>query len=253
MPKLELMVQLSRPFQVALLAFAVLVLAWFAVLHRPGGGSSSGSSAPSVAASAGNSSAHSSAGGSGSSAGSGHIYHGPAPGVEGLTRDIKRAHEAAAKEAGSAQQSISAGAASPSTSKAKPATAQRTPSTRRGPTPGDRSAAATRSHSPSAAQGQIAAELAHGKTVLLLFWNPHSYDDDATATDTTIAAHKLGNSVAVHFARASQVNSFGSITRDIQIYQTPTLLIINHNLQVTTLTGFTDVYSIEQAVAEARG
>ncbi len=99
---------------------------------------------------------------------------------------------------------------------------------------------------------KIAAELHQGKTVLLLFLNPRSYDDDATAIDTTDVAHKLRQHVAVHLALADQVNSFGSITRNIQVYQTPTLLIINPKLQVTTLTGLTDNFSIEQAVNEAR-
>ncbi len=60
------------------------------------------------------------------------------------------------------------------------------------------------------------------------------------ARDAGRRAHRLGHSVAVHYALAKQVNSFGSITRDIQVYQTPTLLIVNPKRQVTTLTGYTD-------------
>ena len=65
------------------------------------------------------------------------------------------------------------------------------------------------------------------------------------------AAHTLGRHVAMHTAYASQVNTFGSITREIQVYQTPTLMIVNPHGQVTTLTGYTDAYAIEQAIAEA--
>jgi hypothetical protein len=104
-----------------------------------------------------------------------------------------------------------------------------------------------------ASQATVASDLHHGKTVLLLFVNPHSYDDDATAIDAVEVAHKLGHKVAVHLALAKQVNSFGSITRDIQLYQTPTLLIVNAKRQVETITGLVDAYAIEQAVAEARG
>jgi hypothetical protein len=298
MPKLGGMAQLSRPFQVALLALAVLVLAWFAVLHRPGG--SPTGSAPSAHSSAGATAAKSSPNGDPS-----HVYHGPVPGLEGLTRDIKRAHEAsttsqnsnqaiqskaaqASNEAGSAATSggtsvadraaradhshvahhagavtgTSAAATAGSrtqthaahdhtattVSKSAPAATHRAPRAQHG------SAAAAPSKSPPREmQAVVASELKQGKIVLLLFWNPHSSDDDATAIETAIAAHRLGHSVAVHFARANQVNSFGSITREIQIYQTPTLLIINPKLEVTTLTGLADAYTIEQAVAEARG
>ena len=104
-----------------------------------------------------------------------------------------------------------------------------------------------------ASQATVASELHHGKTVLLLFVNPHSYDDDASAIDVVEVAHRLGHKVAVHLALAKQVNSFGSITRAIQVYQTPTLLIVNAKRQVETLTGLVDAYTIEQAVAEARG
>jgi hypothetical protein len=294
MPKLGGMAQLSRPFQIALLALGVFVLAWFAVLHRPGGSSTS-SSSPSVSSSA-SASAHSSGSASNGSgaAKSSSVYHGSAPGLEGLTRDVQRAHGAAAQvesngrevqskaaqspgeatgggtpavashpaasthtsATASAAASAAAGSrvqthtsvqtASTSASETRPGAAQRTPHARSG------SAAAAPSHSKSTTADAVAAELKHGKTVLLLFWNPHSFDDEAVVLETAIAAHRLGHSVAVHYARPKQVNSFGSITRDIQVYQTPTLLIINPKLQVTTLTGLTDSYAIEQAVAEAR-
>ncbi len=104
-----------------------------------------------------------------------------------------------------------------------------------------------------ASPATIAAELHQGKIVLLLFLNPNSYDDDATAIGTTEVAHKLRHHVAAHLALAGQVNSFGSITRDIQIYQTPTLLIINPKRAVTTVTGLTDEFALEQAIAEAKG
>jgi hypothetical protein len=303
MPKLGEMAQLSRPFQIALIALGVFVLAWFAVLHRPGGSSTS-SSSPSVSSAAG-SSAHSSSGaakGASGAAKSSPVYHGSVPGLEGLTRDVQRAHGAAAEvesngrevqrkaaqgsgeaasggtaaaahatasaptgatagatasaAAGSrarthtsvhpASSSASVHPASSSASATRTGAAQRTPHARSG------SAAAAPSHSKPTTAEAVAAELKHGKIVLLLFWNPHSFDDEAVEIETKLAAHRLGHDVAVNYALAKQINSFGSITRNIQVYQTPTLLIINPKLQVTTLTGLTDGYSIEQAVAEAR-
>jgi hypothetical protein len=342
MPKLGGMAQLSRPFQIALIALGVFVLAWFAVLHRPGGSSSS-SSSPS-GSSAASSAAHpsgSASNGSGA-AKSSSVYHGSAPGLEGLTRDVQRAHGAAAQvesngrevqskaaqgtgeapgggtPAAAAHSAASAhtGAGAGSSAGTSAATAAAAGSRARTHTHTAGSGAQRHTHTSSGTHtsngaattataaltlhhltealhlkavvdlveaidprlglkakvahaedvlvarmrsdlqptppATIAAELHQGKTVLLLFLNPHSYDDDATAIDTAETAYKLRHHVAAHLALAGQVNSFGSITRNIQVYQTPTLLIINPKLQVTTLTGLTDGFSIEQAVNEAR-
>ena len=367
MPKLELMAQISRPFQialVALLALAMMVVAWFMVLHRSTGTESSGTSSPSVASSAGSSASHAATHASASGAGSGRVYHGSVPGLEGLTRDIKRAHEAGAKEergvtyaeqhagethgsttsasAGSSSKTHSSTVTSPASTHHAAATVHThhnaatvhthhnavtlhthhnavtlhthhnavTLHTHHGASTASRSHAQTHgSHSTAAtaataaltlhhltealhlnavvdlveaidpalglksklahAEGilvarmksdlqpappaTIAAELHQGKTVLLLFLNPNSYDDDATAIGTTEVAHKLRHHVAAHLALAGQVNSFGSITREVQVYQTPTLLIINPKREVTTITGLTDAFALEQAIAEAKG
>jgi hypothetical protein len=182
--------------------------------------------------------------------------------VEGLTKDINKAHGAVAASEHNARElhsksaqasgEATGGAASTSTatasvSKAPATVPQRSSRAQHG------SAAAAPSNSAAAIQSTVAAELKQGKVVLLLFWNPRSTDDAAVERQLQAAAHKLGRGVAVHTAGAKQVNSFGSITRNIQVYQTPTLLIVDPKLQVTALTGYTDAYSIEQAVAEARG
>lgn len=346
MPKLVLMAQISRPFQialVALLALAMLMATWFMVLHRSTGTTSGVGSSPSVASSAGGSASRAALHTSASGAGSGRVYHGPVPGLEGLTRDIKRAHEAGAKEergvryeeqhAGETHASTTSvhasttsastgSAAKTHTSTSSAASTHHTTTavhthhttvivhTHHGAATSARSHARTQgSHAVAApaataaltlhnltealhlkavvnlveaidpalglkskvahAEGvlvarmksdlqpaspaTIAAELHQGKTVLLLFLNPRSYDDDATAIGTTEVAHKLRHHVAAHLALAGQVNSFGSITRDIQVYQTPTLLIINPKREVTTVTGLTDEFALEQAIAEAKG
>ncbi len=99
----------------------------------------------------------------------------------------------------------------------------------------------------------VTADLEHGKTVMLLFWNPRASNDVTVHQQVGVVAHKLGHSVAAFSARARQVGQFGSITRDVQVYQTPTLLIVNPKRQVTTVTGLTDVYALEQTIREARG
>ena len=117
--------------------------------------------------------------------------------------------------------------------------------------------------------------LAQGKIAVLLFWDHKGVDDRAVRTQLLLleAAHhliapranqptvkrllnatglELQKKIAVLEATASEVTSFGSFTRAVQIYQTPTILIVNRRGEVTTITGLTDAYSIEQAIDEAR-
>ena len=63
---------------------------------------------------------------------------------------------------------------------------------------------------------------------------------------------ELEKKIAVHYATAAQVASFGSITKTVQVYGTPTILMINRHGAVTTITGLTDAFAIEQAIDEAR-
>jgi hypothetical protein len=86
----------------------------------------------------------------------------------------------------------------------------------------------------------------------VLFWNPRSTDDAEVRNQLQEVARKQGGRVAIHTAAPGQVGQFGTITREIQIYQTPTLLIVNPRQQVTTLTGYTEAFAIEQAIGEAR-
>ena len=101
-------------------------------------------------------------------------------------------------------------------------------------------------------QRTVEGELKGGKLVAILFWNPKGADDAAVRRELEAVGRALGGKLVVHQASASQVGSFGSITRAVQIYQTPTILIINKHGQATVLTGLTDAFSLEQAIEEAR-
>jgi hypothetical protein len=296
------MAQLSRPFQIALVALALLVLVWFVGLHRPGSASTGSSASSNTAHSA---AAHA-ATHAGSAAAAAHAAHGlsrgessavaaaqaaahggtsnahaAAPGARvthTTVSSVHVAHHAAvnhatvthpdtASRSGTSvrtsvhtQTSVSVkhhlqtspaatatGTASTGASHRAAVAPQRTQPAQRG------SAAAATSPATPARQAAVAAELKQGKVVLILFWNSHSSADTAVHSQVLAVAHKLGRTVAVQSATAGQVGDFGSITRDIQIYQTPTLLIVNPHAQVTTVTGYTDAYAIEQTVREARG
>ena len=101
-------------------------------------------------------------------------------------------------------------------------------------------------------QLQVEGQLRHGKTVAILFWNPQGSVDAVVHRELQAAASKFAGKLAVHNARSGQVGSFGTFTRAVQVYSTPTILLINTKGVTSSVTGLTDAFSIEQAVAEAK-
>jgi hypothetical protein len=261
------MTQLSRPFQIALVALALFVLVWFAALHRHTSSAGQGSgSSPAASSAPAKPSAASEAK---AAAAPTHVYHGAAPGVEGLTRAIDKAHGAVAQSQRDAHrvETSDPSASSSSSSSSSSATAAHTSSSSI-PTP-THSAAAAPTHARAAAppakhpavkrpaakasvQATVEHELRQGKTVLILFWNRHGSEDMAVHDALPSVQHALGGKVAVHYASAGQVGAFGTVTHAVQVTQTPTLLIVNSHGQTTVLTGLNDAFAIRQAVAESR-
>jgi hypothetical protein len=256
------MAQISRPFQVVLAAFVLFAIAWFALLHRPATTSSS-SSAPTSAAHPTAPHPHAPAQARSTSHTVVHSHATARAHTRAQTHTTTVTHRttsvthtaskgaAAHRHASPSVHHTSVTHTSTRTTKTatahKTATAPRTQSTQHAPSTSAKSPAVP------AMQATVAAELKRHKVVLLLFWNPSSSSDAAVHKQVQIVAHQLGHSVAVHATTANKVGSFGSITRDIQIYQTPTLLVVNPHAQVTTVTGYTDAYALEQTIREARG
>jgi hypothetical protein len=285
MPKHGGMTQISRPFQIALVAVGVLMAVWFLALRGHSASSPSASSAGSAAAATSTPAAQ--APGAPSA-----IYHGSAPGVEGLTRAIAKAHGAVATSQQNAKQleeksaQVSGGAsapaaASPSHTGSVAGSAQKTsattsvgPAARTAPVakaPGS----LTGAHRTPARQALVERALKEGKIAVILFWNPKGADDKAVQFELRLleAVHHLIRPVAntpkvrhelraynlelqkpfaAFEASANQVTSFGSITHGVRVYGTPTMLIINKRGQVKSVTGLTDAYAIEQTIDEAR-
>jgi hypothetical protein len=254
------MAQLSRPFQIALAAVVLFAVVWFVALN--GHGSSSGST-PVASTPAPTPASTPSAN--------------PTPGsthIEGMTRAVAHAHEAVAASQRAADKSANASAEAPShgasttsssttvTTKHGTAHTSTTVVTKHGAA--GASATVTTKHvvTPAphkvasggipAQQAAVESELKQGKVVLVLFWNPKGADDQKVHKELQAVSKKLGGKIAVHNAEASQVGSFGSITKAIQVYQTPTILLVNGKGVTSTLTGFTDAFSIEQTIDEAR-
>jgi hypothetical protein len=281
------MTQISRPFQIAIAVVALFGAVW-AVALRGHSSSSPEPSAPKAAA-------KSSSAPNGSSAGApSKIYHGAAPGVEGLSRAVAKAHGAVATSEQNAKQlqeksaeassanptsasssssssssSRAGGAAAPATKSVAPAKSSTHPARKGSSPPASHHAGAL------ARQKAVEAELAHGRVVALLFWSKSGADDKAVHAELQLLAKihhglrahrsdprvrrldktfglELAKPIAVHEAGAGQVASFGSFTRGVQVFGTPTLLVIGKTGKTITLTGFQDAYSIEQTIDEVR-
>ena len=278
------MAQLSRPYQVALVAIVLLAAIWLLALrgHSSGGGESASTPAPKPRTS--------------TSPGAPYTpYKGSAPGVAGLTRAIQKAHGAVAQSERNAKQleeksgqasGSSAGQAKPSglTSAKRSARTPAAASKRVGEKHKAAARHVTRHRVPTraantsglpAGQVMVERELKRGFTAAILFWNPAAADDVAVrgALRRLLAAQRhdpsarragreLGDGsvvleprgpeerIALHEATAGQVASYGSFTRAVQVYQTPTLLLVNPRGRAIVLTGFTDAFSIEQALDE---
>ncbi|HTA34163.1 MAG TPA: hypothetical protein VK721_12140 [Solirubrobacteraceae bacterium] len=246
------MAQLSRPFQIALVSVCLFAALWFFALQGRSKSTGGSGSAPAVTASTPPVTKATSTGATHTAATAavvarakaeaktGHIYHGPVPGLEGLTRDIARAHGAVA--------AIGASPSSPTRTQTKtPAKAVTTTPTKTATAHKTASASAAASLS---GQHAVEADLAKGDVVVLLFWNPSGTDD--VSVHRAVQAVKSANHVAVQEAAASQVASYGSITRGVQVDTTPTLLVVNKQGHAIVLTGVQDAFSIKQAIDEAR-
>jgi hypothetical protein len=273
------MMQLSRPFQIVLVAFCLFAAVWFFALRgqssSTSGGGSPASSPPSAASPAAQPAAPSTP------------YHGSAPGVGGLTRAIEKARGAVTQSEQNARQvqqksAQASGEASPAkapnTSSAAtnaanavkhkstatvpkavtvPKPAATVPSaatvTKGAASPtAPRGAGKSKAASTPSMQVTVEGALKRGKLVTVLFWNPNGIVDRAVNRELQSVGRSSGGKVAVFNAVASQVGSFGSFTRAVQVNGTPTIVIVNPHGLATTLTGLIDVFSIEQAIGEAK-
>jgi hypothetical protein len=280
------MAQLSRPYQIALAVLAFLVLVWFVALRGHSSSSTPVASTPvSTPATAPASTPESTAASEAKAAAAPTpVYHGATPGVAGLTRAINKAHGAVATSQRDAQgfehasaqapgQSAEGTGASTASTGSQPAAAPATATqpaaapastTKQAVAPAGTAAKTSKSAAHVAIkprtvtrgiptqQAAVESELKQGKVVAVLFWNPKGADDVAVRKELQTVGKQLGGKLAVHTAEANQVGAFGSITQAIQVYQTPTILFVNGKGLTTTLTGFTDAFSIEQTIEEAR-
>jgi hypothetical protein len=278
------MAQVSRPFQIALAAVVLFAVVWFVALQGHGSSSSStpvastpaSAPAPATAAKA--------------PAGTTHI-EGMTRAVTHAREAVAASQQAADKSANSSAEAPSHGA-SVTTSSATVltkhgATKASTTVVSKHDAAGASTTVTTKHvvHTPApnkvaagaipAQQAAVESELKRGEVAVILFWNKKGADDVAVHEELQIllAAHhevavhpnkaqvrklrlatglELEKKIAVHYATAAQVTSFGTFTKTVQVYGTPTILIINKHGAVTTINGLTDAFAIEQTIDEAR-
>ncbi|HEX3392485.1 MAG TPA: hypothetical protein VHS55_07970 [Solirubrobacteraceae bacterium] len=254
--------QVSRPFQIALAAVALLGLVWVVALHGHASGSKEATGTAPAPAPAANAQAEEKA-----AAAPTPIYHGAAPGVEGLTRAIAKAHGAVATSQRNAQElqqhsreasqeasgSAAASAAHPGAAQSAAARSAREAALQAERVRARHAAAAkhTAAGRP-VAQVVVEHEVAQGKTVLLLFWNSKSSVDREVRAETQAMVGSSKGRIVLHAAAPNQVDEFGSLTEVVHVYQTPTILIVNRRGVVSTLTGLTDTFSLKQLVHQAQ-
>lgn len=268
------MAQLSRPYQIGLVAVALCAAAWLLLFqgHHSSTSGTGSTQAPTtvthtvhVHAATPKAQAEGSAGqatGHGSASSLGALGHSIEKARGAATTSKQNAHELESKSAQasspaapttspqaaapskqsspSSSKTTSAPAAAPTHVKSAPSTATQSPPSSKGTV---RAAVAVRQHA-------VEAQLAQGKTVLIFFWNPKGADDRAVNRELGQLPHDLR--IAVDRARANAVTTFGTITRGVQVYGTPTLLVVNKKGEVTTLTGLQSTFTIAEAIREAK-
>ncbi|HEX7611066.1 MAG TPA: hypothetical protein VF380_10350 [Solirubrobacteraceae bacterium] len=286
------MAQISRPFQIAFVGVLALAAVWLFALHGRSTSSSTESSSvpatPAVKATAAPSGAQGSGGTTsvyhGSAPGVAGLSnaiakaHGAASTSEQNTKAVeqKSSDGSAAPAATAPAAAAPSAAAAPAVTKVTKVTSGTTTATVVTKAPAHKATGTAHAVVGAPAnQRMVEADLKAGKVAVLLFWDPRGADDRAVQRQLLLLervhhrlapfAHNptvqrlnkafgldLTKKIAVHRALTNQVASFGSVTRGVQVYGTPTILVIGKAGQATTMTGFADAFGIEQAIDEAR-
>src|SRR3954452_8110736 len=123
--------------------------------------------------------------------------------------------------------------------------------------PVTQTSATARSQPAKLSQKQLAAlpadvrrAVVHRKVLALLFYNNRSDDDKATRRALAHVDHFGGQVfVAAHWIK--NVAPYQSITRGVDLEQSPTVVVVDRNLKAESLVGYNNSEAIEQAVVDA--
>lgn len=98
----------------------------------------------------------------------------------------------------------------------------------------------------------VARAIKGGEVLTLLFTNRVSADDRAVQAAVRAASHRFGDG-KVFFGRVplGKIARYGRITRGADVEQSPTVVVVDRKLRATTLVGYVDAVTVEQAVVDA--
>lgn len=199
-----------------------------------------------------------------------------APGVKGLTKAVDKAKAAAStSDATNAKIQAATGGngtaaatakskaltATPAKAKAKAATTKAATKAKATPTKVVTTKIKAKAKAPAAAAKKAAADvdpsdrllayLGKGKTLVVLFEGKGS-DDKAARQAVHETAQADPKHVVSAYVPISKVGDYEKITSDVQVYGSPTILVIGTDRKATALTGFLDATTVVQAVGDAR-
>jgi hypothetical protein len=82
-------------------------------------------------------------------------------------------------------------------------------------------------------------------------WRPLA-DDDRYVRNALKRANRYDGDVVVKNVGLEALSTYGPLVNDLQVTQSPSIVVIDRNLKGTVLTGYVDRVSINQAIADAR-
>jgi hypothetical protein len=206
------MSQISPPIRILLAASLVLMTAWFVFL-RPG----PVEVAPPAPA--------------------------PAPAGSGFKTAVD-----AAKDATATANSASAAAAAADGTGGSAAAPATTPSTGGKPAAAGKSSSAPKGDAELGLPASVAKAVKDNKVLVMLFWNKRAIDDQAVRREIR-GIDRQGGKVKVHVAPIEDVARYASITRGVNLEQSPTVVVVKGDT-ADALVGYVDAGSINQSVSD---
>lgn len=240
LPKRCQMAHVSRPL-VGLLVSTLAFFAIWTVALKPGGSASGGGSQGLHSLSSAVAAAHHVAATSGAASAAESGVPSPSGSAAGRTSTVA----STGSRAGTIRSSSANAAAAPSHGA--------TPSPAGTAAVGSSQAATTTEPSPATAASQPGAArlktaLAAHEVVMLLFYNPSGADDQAVKQEVDAVRPRAG--VLVLSAPITQLANYSSLTDQVPVSQSPTLLFIDRRGQASALTGFSDGLEIAQRLTD---
>jgi hypothetical protein len=228
MPKKSLMDNVSRPL-IALLVGTVAFFALWMTMLKPSSSSSSGNKAAQYQSAVAK--ARQAVGTSAAAS----VAHG---GTVATTSAAKPAHPVTSA-------ATTRRAAAPPAAAAHAAATARTTATARAPVKATPDASAAKQR-----QNVVTRALASHRVLALLFFNPAEADDRAVKQElASVPGH--GGKVVKLAVPLTELTRYSVVTSQVQLAQSPTLVLIDGHRQADTITGFADRFEIAQRVDDA--